>query len=178
MKFEENEDQKVLLEWIVAGLKIAKDEGNFRGDAGYLLNNMIAKYTLFASEYQISEQAYSYMLDGTPTFDSDKTYKRHAFYGKSSGLIYEHPIPASVVRKELFNLSTITDEAVRKILQESGKVTVLLRKDEDDALRTEGLNSKMPSGWVWDSNTPYARYKKVGIKISDVLLKVDGAVCR
>jgi len=177
MKFEENEDQKVLLAWIVAGLKIAKDEGNFRGDAGYLLNNMIAKYTLFASEYRISMKAEKYMRKKYQ-FGPEKTYKRRAFYGKSKGVIYEHPIPATVVRKKLFDLKKPTEVSVKEILQESGQVTVLLRVGEDDDLRAAGLSSQMPLGWEWDTDSKDARYKEVGIDISTVALKVDGAVCR
>jgi hypothetical protein len=177
MKFEENEDQKVLLEWIVAGLKIAKDEGNFRGDAGYLLNNMIAKYTLFASEYRISIKAEEYMRE-EHQFDPENFYKRRAFYGKSKGVIYEHPIPATVVRKKLFDLKKPTEASVREILQKSGKVTVLLREGEDDDLRAAGLSSQMPLGWEWDTDSKDARYKEIGIDISTAVLKVDGAVCR
>ena len=177
MKFDENEDQKVLLEWIVAGLKIAKDEGNFRGDAGYLLNNMIAKYTLFASEYRISIKAEEYMRE-EHQFDPENFYKRRAFYGKSKGVIYEHPIPATVVRKKLFDLKKPTEASVREILQKSGKVTVLLREGEDDDLRAAGLSSQMPLEWEWELDKQDARYEEVGIDISTVALKVDGAVCR
>ena len=84
--YTENEDQKFLLEWIVAGLKNIANRDNLKGDAGYLLNNMIAKYTLFASKYRISEKALIFMKK-KHGFDPDKTYKRRAFYGKSSGLI-------------------------------------------------------------------------------------------
>jgi hypothetical protein len=100
LSYIENEDQKVLLDWIVAGLKIIKDEGNLRGDAGYLLNNMIAKYTLFASEYRISIKAEEYMRE-EHQFDPENFYKRRAFYGKSKGVIYEHPIPASGSTKKV-----------------------------------------------------------------------------
>ena len=100
MKFEENEDQKVLLAWIISGLKINRDSSNLRGDAGYLLNNMIAKYTLFASEYRISIKAEEYMRE-EHQFDPENFYKRRAFYGKSKGVIYEHPIPASGSTKKV-----------------------------------------------------------------------------
>jgi hypothetical protein len=51
-----NADQLALLKWITAGLLITGVR-KLDGDAGYLLNNMIAKYTLAASEYRISERA-------------------------------------------------------------------------------------------------------------------------
>ena len=45
-----NKDQTALLEWITAGLQISEVR-SLHGDAAYLLNNMIAKYNLAASEY-------------------------------------------------------------------------------------------------------------------------------
>lgn len=68
-----NKDQTALLEWITAGLQISEVR-SLRGDAAYLLNNMIAKYSLAASEYLLSEQALARLQsDG---FDLSRTYKR------------------------------------------------------------------------------------------------------
>ena len=53
-----NDDQVALLKWITAGVSIAGVR-KLDGDAGYLLNNMIAKFILAASEYRISEKAFS-----------------------------------------------------------------------------------------------------------------------
>ena len=50
----ENEDQIALRRWLTAGLRIP-EVADLHGDAGYLLNNMIAKYTLAASAYAVSE---------------------------------------------------------------------------------------------------------------------------
>ena len=176
MRYIENEDQKVLLAWIVAGLGINRDGDNLKGNTSYLFNNMIAKYTLFSPNYNISENAFTYMKENHD-FDPERTYKRYKFYGKSSGLIYEHPVPALVIRKRLFEFDNPSPEKVRDVLQASGQVTVLIR-DEDKGLSDEKLSRKMPDDWEWEDNEPYARYKKVGIEISDVLLKVDGAVYR
>ena len=46
----ENIDQKALRLWIFKGLNIPEVK-NLRGNSNYLLNNMIAKYTLYNSEY-------------------------------------------------------------------------------------------------------------------------------
>lgn len=54
----ENIDQAALRKWIEAGLAIPEVR-ELHGDAGYLLNNMIAKYTLASSFYAISESVVS-----------------------------------------------------------------------------------------------------------------------
>ena len=51
-----NSDQRALIQWIIAGLKI-KEVRELKGDSGYLLSNMIAKVTAAASDYLISEEA-------------------------------------------------------------------------------------------------------------------------
>ncbi len=58
VKIKENIHQRALRKWIVAGIQIPEViEGN-NGDSRYLLNNMIAKYTLAADTYAISELAH------------------------------------------------------------------------------------------------------------------------
>ena len=47
----ENIDQIALRCWITSGLQIPEVR-SLNGDAGYLFSNMIAKYTLAASEYR------------------------------------------------------------------------------------------------------------------------------
>jgi hypothetical protein len=54
----ENMDQAALRKWIEAGLAIPEVR-ELHGDAGYLLNNMIAKYILASSFYAISESVVS-----------------------------------------------------------------------------------------------------------------------
>jgi hypothetical protein len=97
----ENIDQAALRKWIEAGLAIPEVR-ELHGDAGYLLNNMIAKYTLASSFYAISESVLSeFNVRGAYL---SATYPRRAFYGKQNGenlFIYEHTIPAGVVRHEL-----------------------------------------------------------------------------
>ena len=48
----ENTDQRALRLWFTAGLRIPEVAALY-GDGGYLLNNMIAKYTLAADTYAI-----------------------------------------------------------------------------------------------------------------------------
>jgi hypothetical protein len=171
----ENLDQIALRKWISAGLNI-EEVRELRGDAGYLLNNMIAKYTLAADFYVISENALFEFR--RRRIDLSVTYPRRAFYGKRGGdnpFIYEHAIPAGVVRDELFRIRG-SSESVAKTLARSGQVAVLLR-EEDRKIRAAGLNSRMPASWKFRDD-PLARYKAVGIKLSNEVLWVSGAICR
>ena len=49
-EISENANQRALRLWVTAGLAIP-EVTQLHGDAGYLLNNMIAKYTLAADTY-------------------------------------------------------------------------------------------------------------------------------
>lgn len=89
--------------------------------------------------------------------------------------MYEHPIPAKVVRTELLK-SNRTEATVAKILKQSGKVTLLLRT-ENQKLKNAKLRSDMPAGWEIGDD-PTARYQEVGIRISKAKLKVKGAIVR
>lgn len=146
------------------------------GDAGYLLNNMIAKYTLSADAYAISVEALAEF--GRRGVDLSATYTRRMFYGKQRGenpFIYEHAIPATTIREALLT-GPRTEASVRRTLQAAGPVAVLLRT-EDARLKRSGLNAKMPGGWKLGDD-PVARYEAVGIVLSDVVLHVSGGICR
>lgn len=168
----ENEHQRALRLWITAGLSIP-EVINLKGDAGYLLNNMIAKYTLSADYYLISEAALRQLQrEGV---DIEKIHKRSEFYGKNSLYIYEHSIPSSIIRAELLK-SDRAPASVENILQQTGHVAVLLRT-ENANLSHAKLQRRMPSGWKIGGD-PFARYKEVGIGISKAVLKVDGPIMR
>jgi hypothetical protein len=168
----ENPDQRALRLWLTAGLAIP-EVTDLHGDAGYLLNNMIAKYTLAADTYAISTGALAeFQRRGT---NLGQTYSRRRFYGKKGGFIYEHAVPAGIVREWLLS-GDKSPNGVSVCLNAAGSVTVLLRS-EDDQLRAAGLNAKMPEGWRMGDD-PLARYKAVGITLSDQVLRVGGAICR
>jgi hypothetical protein len=158
--------------WLTAGLAIPEVVGG-RGDAGYLLNNMIAKYTLAANSYAISIQALAEFK--RQTVDLSQTHMRRRFYGKKSAFIYEHAVPAGVVRAALL-AGDRTEAAIRQALVAAGTVAVLLRT-EDQALKAQGLNAKMPEGWQLGDD-PLARYTAAGITLSITALHVTGAICR
>ncbi len=168
----ENEDQRALRLWITVGLSIP-EVANLKGDAGYLLNNMIAKYTLAADYYAISEAALRQLKE--EGVDIEKTHKRRRFYGKSSPYMYEHSIPSTIIRTELLN-SDRTQATVKNLLKHSGKVALILRT-ENTKLGDAKLQRKMPIGWKIGGD-PDARYKAVGIRISKTVLKVEGALMR
>jgi len=65
---------------------------------------------------------------------------------------------------------------VARLLTAAGTVAVLLRT-EDAALRTARLHASMPTGWQL-GDAPLARYHAVGIRLSDAVLHVKGAICR
>jgi hypothetical protein len=171
----ENEDQIALRRWLTAGLRIP-EVVDLHGDAGYLLNNMIAKYTLAASAYAVSASAEALLLQ--QGVDFERTYPRRAFYGKRGGrnpFIYEHAVPAGVLRAELLRTSG-DDQRILEILKDAGPVAVLLRT-EDQLLRAAGLGSRMPDGWRIGDD-PLARYQAVGIRVGHRMLYVEGAICR
>ena len=168
----ENLDQVTLRLWITAGLEIPEVVA-LHGDAGYLLNNMIAKYTLAADSYRISTLALDEFR--RQRIDLTQIWTRSRFYGRNKPFKFEHVVPAGIVRDRLLK-SGRTKGTIRQILQTMGFVAVLLRT-EDQKLRDAGLNGKMPDGWKW-SDDPLERYRAVGIDLSDQVLRVKGAIMR
>lgn len=167
-----NPDQVALVEWITAGLRISEVR-DMRGDAGYLLNNMIAKFSLAASEYLLSKAALSRLKQ--EGVDLNLRHRRSRFYGKKSPFLYEHTIPASLVRHQLLSVQPVRAE-VEAVLSSAGAVAVVLR-EEDDLLRLHGLRSFMPEGWAWGDD-PLARYHVAGLEIAEQRLQMEGAICR
>jgi len=170
----ENNEQKALRWEITKTLSnpyLYKSNGKLNSDLGYTLSNHIAKYTLNSDTYHISNEALKKLSD----VDLMKTYKRGEFYGKDKIFIYEHSIPASVIRNKLID-SDRTESTVKNILENAGKVVMILRT-EDNLLREAKLNSKMTDGWELGDDYK-ARYNKVGIKVSNQKLKVNGAIKR
>jgi len=89
--------------------------------------------------------------------------------------MYEHSIPASVIRSNLLNGNS-SEEKVQDILYQSGFVVVIMRS-EDEALSSHGLARKMPESWLFGDN-PFARYEMAGIELSNEFLKVKGKIQR
>lgn len=168
----ENVDQRALRLWIMAGLNIP-EVVQLKGNAGYLFNNMIAKYTLYADHYAISKAALQKLVgEGV---DLKDIHTRYRFYGKERPYMYEHSIPANIIRTELLR-SDRAEATIKRIMKQAGKVSLILRK-EDKMLKDGQLGSKMPPGWTIGEDQE-ARYKAVGIQISGQLLRVRGVIYR
>ena len=167
-----NPDQRALARWLVAGLQI-EEVRNLHGDSGYLLSNMIAKFSLAAPSYRLSRGAEREL--NKQKVDLGATYKRSRFYGKNSLFMYEHAVPCSLVRQKLLTVNP-TMQSVLRVLEFSGPVIMVLRS-EDATLRASGLLRTMPGGWEWGQD-PLARYKASRIALSRRHLKVDGQIER
>jgi hypothetical protein len=168
-----NLDQAALIRWIVAGLGI-QEVRDLHGDAGYLLGNMIAKYSLASTKYRISQDALLVLQAEKQSLDA-KPLARSSIYGKSSKFIFEHPVPTAVVRRELLK-TNCSSEQVRHILDGSGEVCILLRT-EDMQLSQRGFRNAMPPDWKFGDD-PYARYTSAGIVIAEYRVNVRGAIKR
>ncbi len=172
----ENLGQRALRLWLTQGLatrEVTEAYKKKRGDVRYLFGNMIAKYTLAADQYRISVAALEKFRDlGT---DLTQTFARSKFYGKNASFKYEHVIPANVIGKAMI-VSDREPETVRELLGNAGFVAVIL-PEENDQLNAAGLRSKMPQDWRIGDD-PTARYRAVGIELSDQVLHVTGAIVR
>jgi len=169
-----NADKVALKQWIIAGLQIPEVRNGF-GDSGYLLGNMIAKYSSADTTYSISTNALKIMKEAD--FDLDATHARgnKFLYGKkTSPFVQEHQIPTNVIRRYLLSLDN--SQAIDTAFNNFGSVSILTR-EEDEMLKEHGLNKDMPEGWKWGDN-PQSRYEASGIKISNVSLSVKGALKR
>lgn len=82
-------------------------------------------------------------------------------------LIHEHLVPRKVLMNKLFS-EVIPDKQNIFEFLDTYCVGVVVTKDEDNMLNKIGLRSEMPSDW--DNKDPWARYKKVAIKVVDTEL--------
>jgi len=67
-------------------------------------------------------------------------------------------------------------EEVINVLNAAGHVVMILR-EEDNLLRSNGLSRKMPHGWEWGDD-PFARYNSSRIKLSKTRILMKGIICR
>jgi len=75
---------------------------------------------------------------------------------------YDHAIPFRYELQALMNLSAVTPDTMRPIL-EKYDVHTIITADEDTKLAEKKLKSEMPEGW--DGTDRLARYKAVGIEV-------------
>lgn len=85
---------------------------------------------------------------------------------KRKEVIHEHVVPHSIVMNKLLSLDPLTNENIMSIIQKY-YVICAITKEEDKRLNTAGLKSKMPEGWDVGNDNIFARYKSVGISVSN-----------
>ena len=168
----ENDGQLGLRKWIQAGLAI-REVHDLNGDAGYIFNNMIAKYTLAAATYRVSVKAERVLRRSGVRLD--RPVRRGAIYGKSKPTVFEHAVPATIVRTQLLD-SSGSSAAIKQVLARAGPVAIILR-EEDALLNRMGLSQKMPEGWKWGDDV-LDRYRRAGIVLTDRGVRMTGAIKR
>ena len=92
-------------------------------------------------------------------------YRSRAAVGRKWGrreIVYDHAIPYCYELKALMELTEVSPETVRPVL-EKYDVCAIITADEDARLAAAGLQRNMPDNW--DGIDPLARYKAVGIEI-------------
>ncbi len=171
----ENDDQHALRKWLTAGPGIVEVR-SLCGDAGYLLNNMIARCTLAADRFAISMRALEeFRRLGT---DLSLRHSRRTFYGRRQArnpFVHAHAVPAGVIREWLLEHAPGCED-IRRVLQSAGPVAVLLCR-EDRLQPDAGLARDMPADWS-PADDPLQRHASVGIALSPSWLEATGAICR
>lgn len=92
-------------------------------------------------------------------------YRSMSAVGLSFGngkLVYDHAVPFIYLQRRLLALETVDEPSIRALLQQFNLIA-LITKDEDQMLKSAGLNKNMPRGW--DGNDPLARYREMGIEL-------------
>ena len=89
--------------------------------------------------------------------------------------MYEHTIPASIVRSKLLTIPPLEEEVIN-VLNAISNVVMILR-EEDNLLGSSGLTRKIPHGWEWGDD-PLARYHSSGIELSKKRIMIKGIICR
>lgn len=163
-----NELQKVIFEIIY---KIVNVENifNYGQSTTYGLKNYIARYSLAADQYYISEQALKLFKSlQIPTPLTRSAINKKLF-------TYEHAIPASYISK-LIQQSDLSKDAVANLLQLSDCVAIITK--EEDKLLAKNYAATMPDKWEAFNDSPFQRYKEVDIKLSQIKWEVKGSLKR
>jgi hypothetical protein len=147
-----------------------------KGDLDYVLRNMLAKHTSSQDVYSISVGIENLILSDTElktAFEPQTPINlRKFFYGKKSKAfklgspaIFEHSIPAAVLRGELLKVrqrywdGELNEESTfretTRVLSNCGEVALILQEENRRLSR-----STMPQGWVFGQGEVFARYKE------------------
>lgn len=165
-----SELQEVIAEII---FQIASADGAFdHGDSVlYGFKNYIARHSLASDTYFVSDKAFAEFA----THGLSLPLRRNKIGNLKAHFTFEHPVPASMVAKQIRN-SDRTREEIARILQFADCVT-LVTKDED-RLIGESFRSSMPTGWEFHAGSCFARYEHCRVAIRSEKIPVVGSLVR
>ena len=92
--------------------------------------------------------------------EKDSVLVSEAVNKKPGKVIHEHTFPFRLLRDKLMSLEEVDFLSVSNILNKF-HVVAKITSEEDQKLKRNGLNLKMPEDW--DKKNPFARYEAVGI---------------
>lgn len=168
-----NKIQRAFLSVIVELSKnkeIQKPE--FGDDLGYGFRNYVRKYALVNDEHHITVKAYEEI---SKSFDFSEPFVRGWKARKYKNIVYEHPIPAKVISKQILkypgNVKQITN-----ILNKADHI-VIMTKSEDRELN-KIYRSSMPKGWDFNIGDVFARYSSSeNFELFPKKIKMQGRIC-
>ena len=163
-----NELQTVIFE-IIFRIVNVENIFNYGQSTTYGLKNYIARYSLAADQYFISEEA----LELFKSLQISTPLTRSAINKKM--FTYEHAIPASYISK-LIQQSDLSRESVAELLKLSDCVSIITK--EEDKLLAKKYAYKMPEFCEVLNESPFQRYKEVEIKLSELKWSVKGSLKR
>lgn len=153
--------------------RIANTHGAFdHGDSVlYGFKNYIARHSLANDSYFVSENAFADLQ----SLSIRLPLRRSKIGRLKTQFTFEHPIPVSLVAKQIKESNRSRGE-VKRILGYADCVT-LVTKAEDRAVGTE-FRSSMPDGWSYHLSSCFARYDACGIEIRPEKILVVGSLVR
>jgi len=163
-----NLKQKKIFEVINALLQIKKFPEYFQDHTiryGFL--NYVAKYSLAADKYLITEKALNHLIQNNFLKNGSL---RKGLKSKKNGFTYEHPIPSNIISSEILKFRE-NKNMINKILKWSDLI-VVLTSEENLCLTDSGFERKMPNNWKFFKSNPFARYELAGL-LEKPLLDVD-----
>ena len=173
--------QKKIYRVIKAIVEINDFENYYSDHAiSYGLRNYVAKYSLAKDEYLITEDALNYLNinnllnEGCLRRGIKNTKKNDK---KNNGFTYEHPIPSKIITDEIVKNRKFPNKII-EILNWADLI-VVVTKSEDKCLQNIGLQSSMPNGWRFFSDSQFERYKLAGLLTKPFQkIKMYGSVVR
>tara|TARA_B100000401_G_C52580254_1_gene612245 strand:- start:149 stop:682 length:534 start_codon:yes stop_codon:yes gene_type:complete len=176
-----NSLQKKIYSVIKAIVEIDDFENCYAEHAiSYGLRNYVAKYSLSKDEYLITEDALHYL--NTNNLLNEGCLRRGIKNSKkndkkNNGFTYEHPIPSKIITDEIVKNRKLPNKII-EILNWSDLI-VIVTKNEDKCLQKIGLQSRMPIGWKYLTDSQFERYKIAGLLTKPFQkIKMYGSVVR